>query len=123
MTAPPPGEVLHSHAEPIGEQEMVTCARLTGERGTRPLGIAFVLALRTLMSWGALPGGAIMLGHRAVWREPLRPGVAYETTLRIVERDRPRSRYQRVVLGYATVAPAGGPVLDQRQETLWPRGG
>jgi hypothetical protein len=119
MMAPPAAEPLHSRTDHLTVIDLQTCARLSGEETDRPLGIAFVLALRTLIESEALPGGAIMLGHRATWHAAPSPGV-YRTEMSIISVDPPRTRYQRVVIGYRTAVEGGAIFVDQQQEVLWP---
>src|SRR5262249_32916541 len=112
--------ILHAQAETISEADLRRCAEASGEAAERPLGIAFVLALRTLIGSGALPPGAMMLGHSATWHEPPAAG-SFRTELRIRVADPPRRRYQRVVIGYRTMTAAESRlVLEQEQEVLWP---
>lgn len=110
---------VHERTDRLSERELSACAALSGEESERPLGIAFVLALRTLIESGVFPDGGIMLGHQATWfREPWIG--AYRTELSIVAIDPPRTRYQRVVLGYRIRGEDGDPFAEQQQEVLWP---
>jgi hypothetical protein len=123
MSVPAVGAVLHRRREFLTVDDFDACARLTAEPRPDPLGIAFVLALRAAIAWGGLPDEAVMLGHRAVWQEPLRPAVEYETEMRIVEAAAPRTRYQRVVIGYRTTRDDELLMIEQHQEVLWPLSG
>lgn len=112
--------ILHVQTEVITAGDLDRCAEITGELSERSLGIAFVLALRTIVASGALPPGAMMLGYDATWHEAPRPG-AFRTEMRICVADPPRRRYQRVVIGYRTLAADDSRlVLNQAQEVLWP---
>ena len=119
MTPPAPGSVVHKRDEHLGSVEVAEAARLCGASSAEPLAAAFVLALRAAMASGALPGGAIMLAHRATWFTALREG-DYRTEMRIRSVDPPRTRFQRVVIGYETRDADGALVLEQAQEVLWP---
>jgi hypothetical protein len=111
---------IHSQDDIVTEADLASCADITGEGSHRPLGIAFVLALRTIIGSGVLPPGAMMLGYTATWHEPPRPG-AFRTELRICAADPPRRRYQRVMIGYRTLeAGSGRLIVEQVQEVLWP---
>jgi hypothetical protein len=119
MSVPPIGAVVHERDELLTAADIVQSAEICAAQGAESLAAAFVLALRTAMSSGVLPPGAIMLGHRATWFAALEPG-EYRTTMAIREADAPRTRYQRVVIGYATRRSDHQVVLDQAQEVLWP---
>ncbi len=120
MTIVASGRVVHERSDDITPADLRACAAVSGEDDDSPLGIACVLALRTLIELGMLPDSAIMLGYRAVWHRAPAPG-HYRTDMRIVEADGPRTRYQRVVIGYRTVSTSDHrPVFEQFQEVLWP---
>jgi hypothetical protein len=112
--------VIHTQTEVVTEADLLSCAKITDEISKRPLGIAYVIALRTIIDSGALPPGAMMLGHSVTWHEA--PSAAtFRTELRILAADPPRRRYQKVMIGYRTLeASTGRLVLEQEQEVLWP---
>lgn len=118
MTAPPIGPV-HARSDCLTACELQQCAELLGETSDRPLGVAFVLALRTLIESRVLPDGGIMLSHRATWFCESWAGV-YRTAMSIISTDPPRTRYQRVVIGYRTTDENGKVFVEQEQEVLWP---
>ena len=120
MTVEAGSRVLHAQTETITGSDLRCCAQTSGEDAEQPLGIACVLALRTIIGSGGLPPGAMMLGYAATWYEPLAPG-EFRTEMSIRIADPPRRRYQRVVVGYRTFRAADGHlVLEQEQEVLWP---
>ena len=119
MTVQVSPSAAHAREDDLREADFRACAETTGEASDRPLGIACVLALRTLVGSGLLPPSAIMLGYSFTWHEAPRPA-RYRTEMRIVEADPPRTRYQRVVIGYASRTPDGRLALEQEQEVLWP---
>ncbi len=119
MTVAVSDRPLHQRTDQISEADLRECAETSGEASDRPLGIACVLALRTLIGSGVLPPSAIMLGYRATWYDEPRPG-GYVTDLSIIEADPPRTRYQRVVIGYRTTTADGRLAIEQQQEVLWP---
>ena len=110
----------HSRAEVCGEDLIERCAEITGEQTSRPLGIAFVLALRTLIGSGILPDGAIMVSHSATWMEEPPLGEEVTTGLVISRTEPPRGRFQRVVLSYVTTGRDGRVLFKQEQGVLWP---
>ena len=110
---------VHVQHDRLEQSDFDLCASTSGETVEYPLGIAAVLALRTLIASEALPDNAIMLGYQATWQEELRPG-AFRTDMMIAEADAPRTRYQRVVIAYTTYASDDRLVVEQRQEVLWP---
>ncbi|MBP5858542.1 hypothetical protein KAJ83_16085 [Marivibrio halodurans] len=114
-------KTVYSRVEEISESDLNACAEISGEVNDPPLGIAYVMALRTVIGSGLLPDGAMMLGHRATWFEAPRPG-RFETEMRFSEADPPRTRFQRVVIAYRTFDRnrGGELVLEQEQEVLWP---
>ena len=114
------GELLHARAEACGEDLLDNCAEITGEQTSRPLGIAFVLALRTLIGSGILPDGAIMVSHSATWMEEPPLGEQVTTDLMMSRAEGPRERYRRVVLSYVTRGGDGRVLIKQEQEVLWP---
>jgi len=117
------GLEYHAHTDRLTGTLLTASARLMGEDPRGPsLGTAFVLALRTLISWGHLPDGAIMLGHQATWFTPFPVEADVETTLSIAAIGERARRYRVVTLEYRTVADAGA-VVTQRQEVLWPNTG
>lgn len=114
------GRQYHARTDRLTGALLAASARLMGEDPQGPsLGTAFVLALRTLISWGHLPDGAVMLGHRATWFTPFPVEADVETTLSIAAIGEPGRRYRAVTLEYRTVADAGS-VVTQQQEVLWP---
>ena len=120
MSIPALGSTVHARTEVVTATDLSVCGALSGEASPRPLGIAFVLALRAVIESAALPDGAIMLGHGATWHEEPRPGT-FRTEMSIRAAAPPRTRYQRVVIGYRTTAIEDGRlVLEQEQEVLWP---
>ena len=122
MSVRPSAQPIHTSTQTVTKRELAACAELTGEASDRPFGIAFILALRTVIGSGALPDGAIMLGHRATWNEAPRPGT-FRTEMSIAAADAPRTRFQRVVIAYRTVDEADHKlVIEQAQEVLWPTG-
>lgn len=119
MSVPPIGALVHERDELLTAADLVQSAEFCAAPGAEQLAAAFVLGLRTAISSGVLPPGAIMLGHRATWFAALEPG-KYHTTMTIREADEPRTRYQRVVISYVTRRSGQQVVLDQAQEVLWP---
>lgn len=112
--------IIHARTETVTIDDLERCAGITGENSQHPLGIAFVLALRTIIGSSALPPGAMMLGYTATWHERPAAGT-FRTEMRIGTADEPRRRYQRVVIAYRTFATTDGRVvLEQEQEVLWP---
>lgn len=119
MSVPAVGAIVHERREILTEMDAKRAAELCGAPDADTLAPAFVLALRTAIESNVLPGGAIMLSHQAQWLVPLRPA-EYRTTMRVREAGAPRTRYQRVVIGYTTHDASGRIVLEQSQEVLWP---
>lgn len=119
MTVAVSDRPIHRQAEDLSAADFRACAETSGEAADRPLGIACVLALRTIVGSGILPPNAIMLGYRATWHEEPRLG-RYVTEMSVIEADLPRTRYQRVVIGYRTTAADGRLAIEQEQEVLWP---
>jgi hypothetical protein len=117
-----PGESpVHVEDDDITAADFAACATISGEAPDAPLGIAFVIALRALLGSNLLPDGAMMLSHRVTWHEKPRPG-RLVTEVSIKEADAPRTRYQRVVIGYRTARGEDRDhvVITQEQEVLWP---
>lgn len=120
-----PSGVLHTRLEYVTEEliekycEALDEARSNG-RGM-PLGIAFVLALRTLMDWHGLPDGGIMLGHEANWIASVSVPCCLRTTLAIAASRVSSNGLIIVDLGYETRMSTGELVLTQTQKVLWPR--
>lgn len=114
-------EPVYVHTEEISEADLRDCARISGEASDAPLGIAFVIALRTLMGSGLVPDNAMMLGHRVVWHTQPLAGL-FVTEMSIAAADPPRTRFQRVVIAYRTMDSHQGGLLvtEQEQEVLWP---
>lgn len=115
------GAVVHTHVDVLTQEDFATCAGISGEPVEAPLGIAFIVALRTLIGSRLLPDGAIMLRHRVTWHHKPRPG-RIVTELRVKEVDPPRTRFRRVVIGYRTNNTQDAHVIsiEQEQEVLWP---
>lgn len=123
MSRPEPpvvGMPFHRRVDIIDEQAMRTCAELMGAGdGRAPLSLAFVLALRALIESGALPDGAVMVGHRARWASPPRPGPV-TTEVSIASAGPRGTKYRRVTIAYRSTDATGGVVVTQEQEVLWP---
>lgn len=116
------GATGHTHSVVLTAGLLEQTALLMAEEPTDgPMGVAFVLALRTVLSWGHLPDGAVMIGHRCSWLKPVLPGQSSITHLSIVSLGKQSRRYREVTLGYQTET-AGEIVIEQEQRVLWPNG-
>lgn len=114
------GREYHTRTDRLTAALVRHSAELMGEDPGGPsLGTAFVLALRTLIGWGSLPGGAVMLGHRATWYRPFPLDTDTTTTLSVAAVGDPGRRYRPVTLEYRTTADSAL-VVSQQQEVLWP---
>ena len=119
-----PSGVLHTRTEYVDGQLADACSRLTLEprepRGTAPLGLAFVIALRTLMDWGQFPDGGIMIGHEAEWVAPIDVPTTLQTTLALNPTGTRRRGRTKADLLYRSVSLEGHLIIQQRQTVLWP---
>lgn len=118
------GRVYGHRIDALDAELLRACAAVDGECPDGPgLGIAFVLALRTLIQTGILPDAAIMLGHRATWYAAPPTDEAVTTEMVIAEAEPGSGRYHRVVIAYRSQTDDGRRLIEQHQEVLWPTGG
>jgi hypothetical protein len=111
----------HTHTTRLTVTLARDTARLMNEDPkATPVGIAFVLALRTVISWGKLSDGAVMIDHRSTWFRPMELGGISTTVLSIVRLGEPSSRYREITLGYRTYLDNDEMLIEQEQKILWP---